>query len=327
MKKVLLTGDRPSGSLHLGHLVGSLESRVALQKEFETFILIADIQAYTDNFKLPEQVKGNVLELMKDYLAVGINPEESSICLQSKLPALLELTQYLSNLTNFEQLKHNPTLKTELKQKNINNLSFLSYPVSQAADILAFNASVVPVGEDQSPIIELTNKLARIFNQTYKQELLMPVKALTTNCPRLKGIDGVNKMSKSLNNAIFLKDSVDEIRKKVYKMFTDPLHLRIEDPGHLEGNVVVYFLDLFDPEQAELADLKYKYTQGGIADITLKNRLVDVLDFKLKPIREKRLLLEKEESYLLNILKDGTLRAEQKIEEKMQKIRNIFSLY
>lgn len=326
MKKVLLTGDRPSGCLHLGHLVGSLENRVKMQNEFETFILIADLQSYTDNFADPMKVKSSVLELMKDYLAVGINPNESAICLQSKLPALLELTQYLSNLTSFDQLKHNPTLKTELAQRKVNNLSFLSYPVSQAADILAFNSDVVPVGADQMPILELTNKLAKQFNALYKVNLLKPVQSLISSCPRLKGTDGETKMSKSLNNAIFLKDSADEIKKKVYKMFTDPLHLRVADPGHLEGNVVVYYLDVFDPQSAELNDLKLQYTHGGVADITLKNRLVDVLEAKIKPIRDQRILLEQDEAYLKSVLKEGTLKAQSKIEEKMKLVREIFSI-
>lgn len=326
MKNILLTGDRPSGCLHLGHLLGSLENRVKLQDEFESFILIADIQALTDNFKNPELVKNNVLEILKDYLAVGIDPQKSSICLQSKLTSLLELTQYLSNLTSIDQLKHNPTLKTELVQKKINNLSFFSYPVSQAADILAFQADVVPVGGDQSPIIELTNKLAKQFNQVYKGDHLKTVKAHLSDCPRLKGTDGSQKMSKSLNNTIFLKDSIDEIRKKVYKMYTDPLHLRVEDPGHLEGNVVVYFLDIFDTDKVGLSELKNKYVEGGVADIFLKNRLVDVLEAKLRPIREKRLQLEQDQQYLLSVLTEGTKAANNQIEKTLSEIRKIFSL-
>jgi tryptophanyl-tRNA synthetase len=291
MKKILLTGDRPSAALHLGHLIGSLENRVKLQNEYKSFILIADIQALTDNFKQPQLVKQNVLELLKDYLAVGIDSTKSSICLQSKLTGLLELTQYLSNLASIDQLKHNPTLKTEISQKKINNLSFFSYPVSQAADILAFDTDIVPVGGDQSPIIELTNKLSRYFNQTYKKNYFKSVEAKTSYCPRLKGIDGHNKMSKSLNNAIFLKESTDEIKKKVNKMYTDPLHIRVEDPGHLDGNVVAYFLDIFDPDPQGLQLLKDQYTKGGIADGLMKKRLVEILDSKLKPIRERRLML------------------------------------
>jgi tryptophanyl-tRNA synthetase len=295
-----------------------------LQDEFKSFILIADIQALTDNFKQPEQVKLNVLELLKDYLSVGIDPTKSSICLQSKLTGLLELTQYLSNLTSIDQLKHNPTLKTEIIQKKINNLSFFSYPVSQAADILAFSADVVPVGGDQSPIIELTNKLAKYFNQTYKHDYLRTVKALFSDCPRLKGTDGDNKMSKSLNNAIFLKDSTDEIRKKVYKMYTDPLHVRVEDPGHLENNVVAYFLDIFDPNQKELLELKTRYTEGGVADILLKNRLVDILDAKLSPIRDIRASLDNDEQYLKEVLKKGTDEATIQIEKTLIQVRKNF---
>ena len=326
MKKTLLTGDRPTGALHLGHLVGSLENRVRLQKDFDSYILIADIQAFTDNFHQPEIVKQNILEVLSDYLAVGIDPTVSSICLQSHLKGLFELTQYLSNLVSFDYLRHNPTLKTELEQKKINNLGFICYPVSQAADILGFQADCVPVGEDQSPILELTNKVAKTFNKQYGIKLFPHVHGNYSPTPRLMGIDGDHKMSKSLNNAIFLKDSVDELKKKVTKMYTDPLHLKISDPGHLEGNVVVYYLDIFDPDQAGLAELKLRYQAGGVSDTVLKNRLIEVLDHKLKPIREKRLALRNDESYLMKVLKEGTDKSNQKVEQTMKIVRNIFSL-
>ena len=326
MKKILLTGDRPTGALHLGHYVGSLENRVKLQKEFESYILIADIQAFTDNFHRPEMVKENVLEVLSDYLAVGIDPKYSSICLQSHLRGLFELTQYFSNLVSFDYLKHNPTLKTELEQKKINNLGFISYPVSQAADILGFRADCVPVGEDQSPILELTNKVGKTFNKQYKMNLFPHVNGHYSPCSRLMGIDGDNKMSKSLNNAIYLKDSVDEIRSKVYKMFTDPLHLKVSDPGHLENNVVVYYLDVFDPDKAGLEQLKLNYQAGGIADIVLKNRLVEVLDALISPIREIRLKVRADETFLLQTLKEGTDRGNTKVESTMKVVREIFSL-
>jgi tryptophanyl-tRNA synthetase len=326
MKKILLTGDRPTGALHLGHFVGSLQNRVAMQKDYENYILIADIQAFTDNYHQPEKVKEYVLELMADYLAVGLDPNQVNFFLQSKVPALFELTQYLSNLVSFDYLKHNPTLKQELEQKKINNLGFISYPVSQAADILAFKAEIVPVGEDQSPILELTNKVARQFNKLYGQNIFPKVQPVYSKTVRLKGIDGQGKMGKSLNNAIYLKDSLEEITKKVNKMYTDPLHLKVEDPGHLEGNVVVYYLDIFDPNQEELADLKIKYTQGGIADGYLKSRLVKVLDDLIAPIRERRQELINNPKYLKKVLNEGTNKANLKAEATLNEIRNIFSL-
>lgn len=326
MKKILLTGDRPTGALHLGHYVGSLQNRVEMQTQFETYILIADIQAYTDNHHQPELIKKHILEVLADYLAVGIDPVHSSICLQSHMKGLFELTQYLSNLTSFDQLKHNPTLKVELEQKKINNLSFISYPVSQAADILGFRAHCVPVGADQSPILELTNKLGQSFNKQYKLDLFPKIKGEYSVCSRLMGIDGHNKMSKSLNNAIFLKDSMDEVKKKVLKMYTDPLHLKVEDSGHLENNVVVYYLDIFDPDKQGLAELKQKYTKGGVADIVLKNRLIDVLEVFISPIRDKRLKLSQNPDYLLSILKQGTDAGNIKVEETMKIVRDIFCL-
>lgn len=325
-KNILLTGDRPTGALHLGHLVGSLQNRVAMQDHYESYILIADIQAYTDNYHQPEKVKEHVLELMADYLAVGIDPTKANIFLQSQVKGLFELTQYLSNLVSFDYLKHNPTLKTELEQRKINNLGFISYPVSQASDILAFKADVVPVGEDQSPILELTNKVAGQFNKLYNIDLFPKVQGVYSKCVRLKGIDGNHKMSKSLNNAIFLKDSKEEIKKKVNKMYTDPLHLKVEDPGHLEGNVVVYYLDIFDPNQEELARLKEQYTKGGIADGLLKSRLVEVLENLIGPIRDRREKLIANPEYLKSVLKQGIINANIKAEETLAEVRKIFSL-
>lgn len=326
MKKILLTGDRPTGPLHLGHYVGSLENRVKLQKDFESYILIADTQALTDNFKNPQKVKDHVLDLMADYLAAGLDPKESTIFLQSKITGLYELTQYFSNFVTFDSLKHNPTLKTEMAQKKLNNMGFINYPISQAADILGFKGEIVPVGEDQSPILELTNKIRKQFNKLYGKDLFPPVQGLYSPVSRLQGINGQQKMSKSLNNAIFLKDSVDEIAKKVKSMYTDPLHLRIEDPGHLEGNMVVYFLEIFDEDKLGLEKLKEHYVKGGLADSVLKKRLIEVLDFKIAPIREKRLALEKDPEYLKLLLKAGTEKAHEKVEETMKSVREVFSL-
>jgi tryptophanyl-tRNA synthetase len=326
MKKILLTGDRPTGPLHLGHFVGSLENRVKLQSQFESYILIADIQAYTDNFKYPEKVKANILEVLADYLAVGIDPNISNIFLQSHVRELFELTQYFSNLVSFDYLKHNPTLKTELEQRKINNLGFISYPVSQAADILAFKAEIVPVGEDQSPILELTNKVSKQFNELYNVKMFPRVQGLYTPISRLTGIDGNKKMSKSLDNAIFLKDSMDEIKKKVNKMYTDPLHLKVEDPGHLDGNVVFYFLDVFDPDKENLLKMKEHYEKGGLADSVAKKRLLEVLENLLNPIRTKREEVSSDKEFLLKVLKEGTEKAQAKAESTLKEVREIFQL-
>lgn len=325
-KPTLLTGDRPTGPLHLGHFVGSLQNRVTLQHQYPSFILIADLQALTDNYHRPAEVKQFVLELMADYLAVGLDPKLVNIFLQSQVPYLSELTTYFANLVSFDYLKHNPTLKTELKQRKVNNLGFISYPVSQAADILAFQAELIPVGEDQSPILELTNKIATQFNQLYGLNLFAPVQGFYSKTPRLKGIDGDSKMGKSLNNAIYLKDSPEEIIKKVNKMYTDPLHLKVEDPGHLEGNVVIYYLDVFDPNQAELTELKHKYVQGGIADGLLKKRLSEILINLINPIRQRRLQLSNNPDYLIQVLREGTATANQKASETLKTVRDIFSL-
>ena len=325
-KTVLLTGDRPNGPLHLGHFVGSLENRVQLQHQYDSFILIADMQAYTDNYQRPLEVQGFVLELLKNYLSVGLEPNACNIFLQSQVPALYELTSYFSNLVSFDALKHNPTLKTELEQRKINNLGFISYPVSQAADILLFKAECVPVGEDQSPILELTNQIGKRFNDLYKINLFPKVKGVYSPTSRLKGVDGANKMGKSLNNAIYLKDSADEVAAKVKKMYTDPLHLKVEDPGHIECNVVFYYLDVFDPDKTGLAELKLQYQKGGIADGLIKKRLVTVLNDLLEPMRQKRLALEGHEDYLKQVLLAGTTAANERAEETIKVVRDIFSL-
>lgn len=326
MSKILLTGDRPTGALHLGHFVGSLQNRVKLQNDYQSFILIADMQALTDNFLNPQKVKENTLEVLADYLAVGINPQVSNIMLQSKLIALPELTAYLSNLTSFDYLKHNPTLKVELEQKKINNLGFISYPVSQAADILAFKAGVVPVGDDQSPILELTNKLGQYFNQISGMNLFPKVQGLYSQQGRLKGIDGNLKMSKSLDNAIFLKDDFKTLKKKVNSMYTDPNHLRIEDPGCIDNHVVFKFLDVFDPDQGELSQLKSHYEQGGLGDGVVKQRLSQILEELIAPIRTEREKLVKDPAYLLSVLKAGTEKGNEVAEENVKSVRDYFTL-
>lgn len=326
MKSILLTGDRPTGPLHLGHYVGSLENRVKLQHEYESYILIADMQALTDNYTDPQKVKENTLEVLADYLAVGIDPSKCNIFLQSKIPQLFELTGYLSNLVSFDYLKHNPTLKTEMAQRKINNLGFISYPVSQAADILAFRSSIIPVGDDQSPILELTNKVAKYFNKLTKANYFPKVNGLYSAHGRLQGLDGNNKMSKSLNNAIFLKDDFETLRKKVNLMFTDPNHIKVSDPGKIEGNVVFMFLDVFDPDKNSLDELKLAYQKGGVSDGSVKQRLLEILDLKFSPIREERLRLSKDPSYLLSVLKSGTEKSLEVAEENLKFIREHFTL-
>lgn len=326
MKKILLTGDRPTGALHLGHYLGSLKNRVQLQSVYDSYILIADMQALTDNYHQPLQVKENIFEVLADYLAVGINPKESTIFLQSQVPQLFELTAYLSNLVSFDYLKHNPTLKTELEQKKINNLGFISYPVSQAADILAFRAEIVPVGNDQSPILELTNKVGAQFNEMSKSAFFPKVQGLYSSHGRVKGIDGKSKMSKSLNNAIYLKDEFNTLKKKVNSMYTDPLHVRVEDPGHLEDHVVFMFLEVFDKDMAELEVLKKQYQKGGIADGDVKKRLLEILEELISPIREERKKIIQDKAYLQEVLKQGSLKAQEKAEENVKFVREYFTL-
>ena len=256
-KQTILTGDRPTGPLHLGHYVGSLKNRVELQNKYNTFVLIADVQALTDNAQNPKKIQENILEVTQDYLAVGIDPKKTSIVLQSQVPQIAELTIYYLNLVTLSRLKRNPTVKEEMKQKNFGTnvpAGFLMYPVSQAADITAFGAHLVPVGDDQLPMIEQTREIVKKFNNVYGKVLIEP-RALLSNASRLNGIDGKSKMSKSLGNAIYLKDSNNEIARKVMQMYTDPKHIRVQDRGRVEGNVVFEYLDIFDPRKKEITEL------------------------------------------------------------------------
>ena len=297
-KKIILTGDRPTGRLHIGHYIGSLRNRVELQnsnKFDEIFVMIADAQALTDNAKNPKKVQENVLEVALDYLAVGLNPEKTTIFIQSQVPQLAELSQYYANLVSISRLERNPTVKTEIKQKNFGESvpsGFVFYPISQAADITAFKATTIPVGEDQAPMIELTREIARSFNQTYDSNILVEPEMFLAEegiSRRLPGIDGINsKMSKSLNNGIYLADSYEEMKAKVMKMYTDPDHIRVEDPGKIEGNVVFAYLDVFAKDKQKVEEMKAHYQKGGLGDVAVKMYLVEVLDEILKPIREKR---------------------------------------
>lgn len=312
LKDIVLTGDRPTGSLHLGHYAGSLLNRVELQHKYKSYILIADIQALTDNAMNPQKVRKNVLEVALDYLAVGIDPKLNTIFIQSLVPELTELTMYFLNLVTLARLLRNPTVKNEMKQKAFGNnvpAGFLSYPISQVADITAFKASLVPVGEDQLPMIEQTNEIVRRFNQIYKTETLVECKALLSDVVRLPGIDGKTKMSKSIKNAIYLKDRANVITEKVMNMFTDPAHIRAEDPGKIEGNIVFSYLDAFDSNKKSLEGMKTHYCRGGLGDVAVKRHLNDVLQQLLMPIRVRRQEFAKDPGEVMNILRVGSEKA------------------
>ena len=328
MGKVILTGDRPTGKLHLGHYVGSLHNRVKLQEDSnnQMFIMIADQQALTDNAENPKKIQESLLEVGLDYLAVGLDPSKSTIFIQSQIPQLPELTVYYLNLVTVSRLERNPTVKSEIKEKGFEKslpAGFLVYPVSQAADITAFKATHVPVGDDQKPMLEQTREIVRDFNRIYdtdalvKPELMLPPKGQG----RLVGIDGRGKMSKSLNNGIYLSDSADEVEKKVMKMYTDPNHIRVEDPGQVEENVVFTYLDIFDPDKEKVAELKEHYQHGGLGDVKIKRYLVDVLQNVLEPIRTRRAEYEEDKSYVLDMLKQGSEKAERVAAETLDDVK------
>lgn len=308
-KPIILTGDRPTGQLHLGHFVGSLRSRVGLQDSHHQHLLLADTQALTDNADNPDKVRNNILNVALDYLAVGIDPTKTTICVQSCLPALNELSMIYLNFVTLARLERNPTIKSEIQMRGFERdipAGFLCYPVSQAADITAFKATVVPVGEDQIPMIEQTNEIVRRVNRQIGREVLPECQALLSNVGRLPGFDGKAKMSKSLGNTIVLDASDADIKKAVNAMYTDPNHLRIEDPGQVEGNVVFTYLDAFDPNKEEVEELKAHYRRGGLGDGTVKKRLTGVLQELIAPIRERRAELAKDPDYIMDILKHGT---------------------
>jgi len=311
---IILTGDRPTGPLHLGHYVGSLRNRVTYQHEYKQYIMLADSQALTDNMDDTNKVHRNVVEVALDYLAVGIDPAKSTILIQSQIPELAELTFYYLNMVTVARLERNPTVKTEIALRGFERdipAGFLTYPASQAADISAFKASIVPVGEDQIPMIEQTNEIVRRFNRIANREILVECKALVPEIGRLPGTDGKAKMSKSLGNTINLGASAAEISAAVKKVYTDPLHLRVEDPGHLEGNVAFIYLDAFDPEKDKLEEMKAHYVRGGLGDSIVKKRLELVLQEMLAPIRTRREELAQDRGYIMQILKDGTARARE----------------
>lgn len=339
MKKIILTGDRPTGKLHIGHYVGSLRERVRLQNsgEFDDiYIMIADAQALTDNAEHPEKVRNNIIEVALDYLACGIDPKKSSIFIQSSVPELTELSFYYMNLVTLSRLQRNPTVKSEIKMRDFEMsipVGFLTYPISQAADITAFEATTVPAGEDQEPMIEQCKEIVRKFNSIYGDTLVEPEILLPQNkqCCRLPGTDGKAKMSKSLGNCIYLSDTPDEIKTKVMSMFTDPDHLRIEDPGKVEGNTVFAYLDAFAtddhfaeflPDYKNLDELKDHYRRGGLGDVKIKKFLIKVLQTELKPIYDRRLELAKDTDAVYEILRKGTQNAQAKAAQTLAKVRH-----
>lgn len=328
-KSIVLTGDRPTGPLHLGHYLGSLKQRIELQHMYEQFIMIADIQALTDYFDRPEMVRKNVLEVCLDYLAIGIDPKKSTIFIQSMIPQIAELTIYFLNLVSVNRLKRNPTVKAEITQKGFGErlpAGFLIYPVSQAADIVIVKGTIVPVGADQLPHIEQTNEIIRAFNHMYKVDVFPEVAARISKVSRLPGVDGKAKMSKSLNNAIFLSDSADIIAQKVMQMYTDPDHIHVNDPGKVEGNVVFTYLDIFDPETDVVEQLKAQYRHGGLGDVKLKRRLIDVLNMLVGPIYERRLQLAKDPQAVMDIALAGSAHVRDIAEHTMQEVRRAMHL-
>ena len=328
-RPVVLTGDRTTGPLHLGHLAGSLRTRTRLQHEAEQFVMLADAQALTDHAGRHRLVTESVVEVALDYLAVGIDPRLSTIFVQSQVPQLAELTQLLLNFVSVARLERNPTVREEIRSRGFARdipAGFLVYPVSQAADITAFKASLVPVGSDQLPMIEQANELVARFNRAVGSPVLVHCEALLSDVPRLPGIDGKAKMSKSAGNAILLKDEPEAIRDAVQRMYTDPQHLRVDDPGHVEGNVVFALLDAFDADTAGLHELKARYRRGGLADSAVKRRLEALLQEQLRPIREARRRLAADKAQVLAILAEGTSRARERAEATMGEVRRALGL-
>ena len=343
MEKVILTGDRPTGKLHVGHYVGSLKRRVELQNSGEydkIFIMIADAQALTDNADNPEKVRQNIIEVALDYLSCGLDPEKSTLFIQSQIPELCELSFYYMNLVTVSRLQRNPTVKTEIQMRNFETsipVGFFTYPISQAADITAFKATTVPVGEDQLPMIEQTKEIVRRFNMIYGDTLIEPQVLLPDNkaCLRLPGTDGMAKMSKSLGNCIYLSDSADEVRKKVMSMYTDPNHIRVEDPGQVEGNPVFVYLDAFSkpehferylPDYANLTELKEHYSRGGLGDVKVKKFLNAVLQEELEPIRNRRKEFEKDIPAIYEILKKGSQAAKERAAQTLSEVKDAMKI-
>ncbi|WP_265669475.1 tryptophan--tRNA ligase [Klebsiella grimontii] len=322
--QTILTGDRPTGQLHLGHYVGSLRQRVQLQHDHQQFILVADLQGLTDNGSNPQKISSNILEVMADYLAVGIDPQKTTICLQSALPALAELSALYMNIVTVARVERNPTVKNEIAQKGFSRslpVGFLAYPISQAADITAFKAELVPVGDDQLPMIEQTNEIVHKMNSLTTTPILRHCKALLSDVSRLPGIDGNAKMSKSLGNTLTLSASEEEIHRAVSAMYTDPNHLRVADPGQTEGNVVFTYLDAFHADKAFVAEMKAHYRRGGLGDRQCKNALETCLQELLAPIRERRATYIQDKGMLLALLRRGSERAHELTQRTLHEVK------
>jgi tryptophanyl-tRNA synthetase len=331
-KKVVLTGDRPTGKLHIGHYVGSLRERVKMQEsgEFNPFIMIADQQALTDNARDPEKIRRSLTEVALDYLAVGLDPAKSTLFVQSQIPALAELNLYYLNLVTVSRLERNPTVKAEIQQKNFNRsipAGFFTYPVSQTADITAFKADLVPVGDDQEPMLEQAREIVRTFNSIYGDVLVEPEGVFPPKGQgRIPGLDGNAKMSKSLGNAIYLSDDEDTLKKKVMSMYTDPNHIHVEDPGQVEGNVVFTYLDIFDKDVAKVQELKEQYRHGGLGDVKIKRYLMEVLNAELAPIRQRRAEFATDLPAVMDILKAGSDRANQVAAKTLDEVKDAMGL-
>lgn len=332
-KEILLTGDRPTGKLHIGHYIGSLKNRVKLQNsgKYDPYIMIADTQALTDNARNPEKIRNSLIQVALDYLAVGIDPAKSTIYVQSQIPALFELTAYYMDLVTVARLERNPTVKTEIKQKDFKDsipIGFLNYPVSQAADITAFKATVIPVGDDQEPMLEQTREIVRTFNRVYNCDVLVEPKGYfpPKGQGRLPGLDGNAKMSKSLGNAIYLADDAKTIQKKVMSMYTDPNHIHVEDPGKVEGNTVFTYLDVFDPDKDKVAELKAEYQKGGLGDVKIKRYLNKVLEAELAPIRERREKFAQDEDAVYEMLLEGSKKANKVANATLEQVRDAIGL-
>lgn len=331
-KKVILTGDRPTGKLHIGHYVGSLRERVKMQEsgEYDPFIMIADQQALTDNARDPEKIRRSLTEVALDYQAVGLDPAKSTLFVQSQIPALAELNLYYLNLVTVSRLERNPTVKAEIQQKNFNRsipAGFFTYPVSQTADITAFKANLVPVGDDQEPMLEQAREIVRTFNSIYGEVLVEPEGVFPPKGQgRIPGLDGNAKMSKSLGNAIYLSDDEDTLKKKVMSMYTDPNHIHVEDPGQVEGNVVFTYLDIFDKDTAKVQELKDHYRHGGLGDVKIKRYLMEVLNAELAPIRQRRAEFAKDLPAVMDILKAGSDRANQVAAQTLDEVKDAMGL-
>lgn len=330
-KPIILTGDRPTGKLHLGHYVGSLKNRVLLQNEdkYDMFVFLADQQALTDHAKESEIIRESVGNVALDYLSVGLDPAKSTIFIQSQIPELAELTMYYMDLVSLARLERNPTVKSEIAQKGFGSsipTGFLVYPISQAADITAFKANYVPVGNDQKPMIEQTREIVRSFNHTYKTDILVEPEGIFPEnevAGRLPGLDGNAKMSKSLGNGIYLSDDADTIRKKVMSMYTDPNHVRVEDPGQIEGNMVFHYLDIFgrEEDQADIAAMKEHYQRGGLGDVKTKRYLLEILERELAPIRERRLEYAKDMGEVFRMLEKGSEAAREVVGQTLSEVK------